>query len=253
MINLMKYAPLKQKEFEILAGSSFGEEGMAAIQVQSGGKPYLKPSTGTAGDMFVGVTNSDNEDIASKAVMEVLTVPAAPGPYTLQLAKTGLLGSGATVQCSVWRNDTGAKLTQVAAAINVDAATKFDIAEATGVLTLHSGLAEVEITVQYRYATTVAEVKQTDWQRGPNNVAGDDLARIGVGMGGYIETNMFDATQDYQPADGDPPVEVTTGANGLFSSDVAGLAINAVGFVEKPPSTDNPMIGIRFYDVPRVL
>jgi len=237
VINLHKTRFQTTREYAVQTGQEFAEIGMCAQFVVEDGVQVLRPSGGVANERFAGVTIKDNEDLETKAYVEEVTVPSS-SPYTVQLTKTNLVASNIKIY-----DDTNTQL--LSEGNPATTANEFSVVDSTGIVTFHSGQAGATCTVTYRYQPTVAENKQTEWERTPNQTASDEYAQVAVafGPGTYFETDQFDASLDYSPVTvggQSVPAYVTMGAGGLFTT---GGNVT-VGTVAQVPSVDSMWLGV---------
>lgn len=223
-----------RKDYPVQSGSEFTELGQCAVFQMTDGVLEVLPSAGASGEVFAGMVQKDDGDISTKAFVESVVVPSS-SPYTVTLTKSNLVPT----QIRIYDETNSTALTEGSASN----AGEYAAADSTGIVTFNSAQAGITATVTGRYYPTVAEVKSVDWQRTPNQTASNELSRVTVvsGPGAYFETDQYDAAQNYQPTAG-VPAAVKTAASGLFSTAGSGTA---VGIVAKPPTVDNPFLGVR--------
>ncbi len=208
----------------------------------------IDPATGTetvqvcggASEIIAGFAIRDNADNSTTSVVEEATIPAS-GDLEIQLSNNNLVastpGDGSSSSMRVVASTTG-NLTLVDAAS--PASGQVGNEPVTGLLTFHDDEKGQDVVITYRYNLTVAEARQTFYQRNINNEAGALFGQVGVGHGhGEIYTDQFDATKDYS-SDADAIHGI---AGGLIST-TGGTAIDAR--VISLPNVNNPLLGLAF-------
>lgn len=215
-------------ERSVATGSTVTAEGQALVQdVVNGG---VKPSTGAANEIFVGVSMAQQLTMLAFPKVEDL-ITAADNTVTmaaLPLASTLL----------VVRTDTGAVL---AAGVPAGDATKYSIAG--GVITVNAALVGKTIRTSYRFAPTTLQAKVIQGDIPPGGAAALLLNRVGVVTKGEIFTTEFDTTVDWTTVTN--ATLITLGANGLFTIGGAGSGIKGA-YVTQLPTAAAPFLGIHF-------
>jgi hypothetical protein len=227
----------------VSAGNTVDREGVVLRSVLEAGEERVQKADATASTyQIAGFAISDNETIGIIPVVEEFTIPAAPGPYTVQLAHTSLVGTAPNSSVRVNNITAAADMTEVAGA---PAATQFQPNVATGVLTFNVAEAGNSIRVWYRANLTVAEARLRYFQRNINNDAGAIFNTVVVGSGsGEIYTAEYDTNVDWTTAyPGANPI--LTGADGILTIGGGGTAIPG-GKVIHVPDVDQPYLGIAF-------
>lgn len=227
----------------VSAGNVVDREGVVLRSVLEAGEERVqKADAGAANYRIAGFAISDNETIGIIPVVEDFTVPAAPGPYTVQLGYTSLVGTAPNSSVRVMEIG-GSDLTEVAGA---PAATQFQPNVATGVLTFNVAQAGISIRVWYRANLTVAEARLRFFQRNVNNEAGALFNTVVVGGGsGEIYTAEYDTNVDWSTAWPGGTADILTGADGILTIGGGGTAIPGAKVVHVP-DVDQPYLGISF-------
>jgi len=229
---------------DVASGQVIDREGVVLRSVLEAGEEKVQKADAVAATyMVAGFAISDNETIGIIPVVESLTIPAAPGPYTVQLAHTSLVGTAPNSSVRVYDVAGAADLTETAGA---PAATQFQPTVATGVLTFNVAEAGKAITVWYRANLTVAEARLRYFQRNINNDAGAIFNTVVVAGGtGEIFTAEYDTNVDWSTAKPGSTGVITTGPDGILTIGGAGTAIPG-GKVVHVPDIDQPYLGIAF-------
>jgi len=220
------------------------EEGVVLVAVLDAatGTETVQLSAGSAGEVVAGFAIRDNADNSTTSVVEEASVPAT-GDLEIQLSNNNLVastpGDGSTSSLRV-----APAATPLSEYTIVDGASpssgEVGNEPVTGLLTFNAAQAGVAVVITYRYNLTVAEARQTFYQRNINNEAGALFGQVGVGQGhGEIFTDQFDATAEW----GASNQIVHTGANGLLAI-TGGQLIDAR--VISVPNVNNPLLGIAF-------
>lgn len=228
---------------DVVTGQVVDREGVVLRSVLEAGEEKVQKADGIAATYAIaGFAISDNETIGIIPVVEDFTVPAAPGPYTVQLAHSSLVGTAPNSSVRVMEVG-GSDLTEVAGA---PAATQFQPAVTTGVLTFNVAQAGISIRVWYRANLTVAEARLRYFQRNINNDAGVLFNTVVVGTGtGEIYTAEYDTNVDWAtgfPAAANP---VLSGPDGILTIGGAGTEIPGAKVIHVP-DLDQPYLGIAF-------
>jgi len=224
---------------DVAAGEVVDREGVVLQAVLEGGEERVKKADASAADLVIcGFAVSDNEAIGIIPVVEDHTIPAAPGPYTVQLDHTSLVGTAPNSSVRVLDVTGAADLTEVAGA---PAAGQFQPNVATGVLTFEATQAGHSIRVFYRANLTVAESRLRFHQRNINNEAGAIFNTVVVGAGvGELWTAEYDTNVDW--SSGNP---ILSGADGILTIGGGGTAIPGSRVIHVP-TPDLPFLGIAF-------
>lgn len=229
---------------DVATGQVVDREGVVLRSVLEGGEEKVQKADGLASTYKIaGFAVSDNETIGIIPVVEDFTVPAAPGPYTVQLKYTSIVGTAPNASVRV--NHVGSTdLTEVAG--SPASATEFQPAVTTGILTFHSGAAGWAIRVWYRANLTVAQSQQRFYQRNINNQAGALFNTVAVGGGnGEVWTSEYDTNVDWSTAVPGSTGVITSGPDGILTIAGSGTAIPGAKVVHVP-NPDNAMLGIAF-------
>jgi hypothetical protein len=241
-------------EKKVLAGSVITEEGVllqSTIDAATGTE-VVSPAVAAGTLLLAGFAIRDNADNATTSVVEAVTVPAAPGPYTVQLANNNVVattagdGSTASLRCALTASPfTELTLEDTGGGGGV-ATGEVGLEPATGILTFNSAQAGGAYTVTYRYNLTVAEARLKFYQRNINNEASTLFSQVGVGHGvGEIYTDQFDATVDWSTVTVvEAAGSVANGDAGTVTSGGAGTDLDAR--VISVPNVNNPLLGIAF-------
>jgi len=228
---------------DVATGQVVDREGVVLRSVlEAGEEKVQKADAGASNYRIAGFAISDNETIGVIPVVESLTIPASPGPYTVQLAHTSLVGTAPNSSVRVMVVG-GSDLTEVAGA---PAAGEFQPNVATGVLTFNVAQAGASIMVWYRANLTVAQSRLRYYQRSVNNQAGAVFNTVAVGGGnGEIFTAEYDTNVDWSTAWPGGTANILTGADGILTIGGGGTALPG-GSVVHVPNVDEPYLGVAF-------
>ena len=200
-------------EVAVAPGAQIQAEGQALVRQAANPAAGVMPSAGQPGEIFAGFS--------------IAGVSAAPfaEPYAVKVEKF-VVPAGGSVKLA---------LTPVAGQL---------FATGTGTPSVAgnvvSGLtAGEQITITYKYALTVEQMRSRQGDVQPGGYAGALVHQIGVGKRGTAYHDQFDASCDW--ASGDP---IRLGANGILTTEGNGAVVNAV--VIHVPSPDYPVLGIEF-------
>lgn len=233
---------------DVSAGQVVDREGVVLRSVLEAGEEKIQKADASASTyQIAGFAISDNEAIGIVPVVEDLTVPASPGPYTVQLKYASLVGTAPNSSVRVLDVVGAADLTETAGA---PASGEFQPNVATGLLTFHSDEAGKSIRVFYRANLTVAQSRLMFFQRNINNEAGAIFNTVAVGGGvGEIYTAEYDTNVDWSTAVPGGANAITTGADGVLTIGGSGTTIPG-GRVIHVPDPDQPFLGIAFNITP---
>src|SRR5690554_2166949 len=94
MLDLNKSTIIASIQYDVADNTISLEEGQALVAVLENGNMHVKPSTGAAGEHFVGVSIARASRPIVAPRVEELTVPAT-GPYTVNLGRnpSGIVGA----------------------------------------------------------------------------------------------------------------------------------------------------------------
>lgn len=209
------------QEFPVAASAQITAEGIALVSDNTNGVFGVKPSTGVAGEKFVGVSVSQQIDVSSISRVEshvvgtsmVVTLGRAPAAGTL----------------SVFDKTTGA-------IIAASGGTNWTLTGKT--LTLPAGAVGHEIEAYFKYAVSLNESRSLQGDSYPGGAAGFFVGQVGSVRNGTVYTSEFDTTVNWNAAN---PI-VTLGANGQFTIGGAGTPIQAI--VTASPSAGQPYLGL---------
>jgi hypothetical protein len=228
---------------DVASGQVVDREGVVLRSILEAGEEKVQKADASASTYQVaGFAISDNETIGIIPAVEDFTIPASPGPYTVQLAHTSIVGPAVPNSSIRVQEVGGSDWTEVAGA---PATTQFQPVITTGVITFAAADAGKSVRVWYRANLTVAEARLRFFQRNINNDAGAIFNTVVVGSGtGEIYTAEYDTNVDWSTAyPGANPI--LTGADGVLTIGGSGTAIPG-GKVIHVPDIDQPFLGIAF-------
>lgn len=216
---------------EMLAapGAVFTAEGQALVRAASAPAAGVLPGTGVAAnDIFVGFAFAGTsalpfpESYTNK--VEQFLVPVT-GVVTLSLTP---------VAGQVFLHDDTAGTANSAPTVSGK--------QVTGLT------AGNQVTITYKYATTVVQARALFGDVQPGGYVGAYVGQIGVITRGSIWTSEFDSSANWAAAGVDASHQIVVGANGQLKLGTVGT--NGVGipgaYVIGTPGQDVPFLGIRF-------
>ena len=206
-------------ELPIAVSASVGVEGAALVADNTGGIFGVKPSTGSAGEVFLGVSVSQQFSMLSFPKVEekvqgtsnVITVARIPSAGTVL----------------VYNVTTGAPLV---------AGTDYTVSGKA--ITLQSATLGNTIRIVYKFVPDATEARSIQGDVYPGGATGTSLAQVGVLRSGSVYTTEYDSSVNWSSSN---PV-IKLGANGLFTIGGSGTTVDAV--VLQSPNTTNPFLGL---------
>lgn len=218
-------------ERKLSAGAVLKSEGAALVATYEDNELRVKPSEGTADEVFVGV-----------AISAIASVTVAPKVEELVINK-----DNATVELA------RLPITDKDIAVKVDG-TSIEVGTTT-VDATHAKLEKLKLTfddslkgktavITYRFSPNAEELYVVQGEQRPGVHVATALGQTGVITAGEVLTSEFDVAADWTPkANGQ--IEVRLGANGLFTTKGTGTKLNAV--VTRLPVAGSPYLGLQFH------
>lgn len=198
-------------------------DGQALVTTVVNGRQVVTPSTGVAGEKFVGFSQAQTSAapfIPSTAVkVEEVEVDVAG---IIVISRDAISGTASAVEVT-----TGAVVALTAVVGNP---REFNAGPAN---------AGKVLRVTFRYTLTVTDARALLGDVQPGGFVGSSYQIIGVSQAGVIYTDHFDTTKDWSSA-----TTINLGANGVLTVGGAGAAIPAV--VKAVPGADYPFLGLQF-------
>lgn len=213
-------------ERPVASGVIIDAEGMGAVADYTGGVFGVKPSTGAAGDRFVGVTINRVIDPLSRPYLEAGSVASAAA----LLAFAPIPGTLRVVNVS-----TNTAFTVVGGAPN---AGEVQI-DGTNPKKLNFNAADngVAFVTSYKFALTVAQSIASQGMQDPGGPAGRYLGQVGLITRGDVFTDQFDTLADWSVTS--PTLKL--GANGQFTQGGSGATIP--GYIIAIPTVGAALLG----------
>lgn len=222
MINQYATRVFDTAQSAVQTGFVFEDEGMAAVYVRQGDQTVVTASTGVAGEIFAGITQSRNiaprfaPAILEGVVGEDLKVVLPRLPMADQIL--------VKVDGDVLTVGAGAPADATAAQVSVDE------------VVFHADAEGQPYFIQFLYELTVTEARTFVGDAPVGGLSSTAQEVIGLFKRGFIATSYFDAAVDWSGA-----IEVNLGADGMFTVGGTGTKIpNAV--VSKAPSAGTPVL-----------
>lgn len=213
---VQKYTRLFRTEhFDVQEGVVIQEEGVALVFVQEGGKTKVRPSTGAAGEVFAGFSQSRNSPPSYIPHVFEASVPAT---LIVELPRIPLTGQ-------ILVKIGGTKATIVAGA--PDAAGKVQLT--ANVLSFHADDANKEIYVQYIYEPSMAEARTILGDMPIGGLPSSNQGVIGATLHGNVATTMYDASVDWTGV-----INPTLGVDGRLTVGGSGTKLTNVQVIQTP-------------------
>jgi len=192
----------------------------------------VKVTIGGAGEIFAGVSISQQNTLTQSGYVDQLTSSSGATPIA---NLTYPLATATAVY--IFDNTTSVSLTpQIAAS----PATGFvQVAAGSTLLTFNAAQAGNSVTVYYRYNLTAAQSVGLQGTILPGGDSGAILNVVGVLIAGDIYTDQWDASVAWTTN----PVVVTLGTTGLFTVGGSGIKVPN-GRVIHAPTSDDPFLGL---------
>jgi len=222
---------IESRDWPINPASSEIFEGMALTNNVVNGVGTVQASAGSSNDVFAGFALNVQKCPTTAKYVELVTIPASPGPYTWTLANTPISPSGSTVS---FVSAAGTALSYGSGADNASVSGN--------VITFDSSDAGEQYYVTYAYSPTVAQLiylfgDGVVLKREPAAVTNT----VGVIRAGLLYTDQFDPSQNWWAAN---IADLHTGAGGVVTRGGSGSAIHAQ--VVAAPGVDFPYLGLYF-------
>lgn len=214
----------------LVPGKEVVDEGQCLVSVLVDGLEHVQPSTGAAGEVFAGFAVFRQLSHETAPNVELVTVPAAPGPYVVTLSYNNLVAGSVLVL-----DDAGV----VVAPAAVDLLA--------GKVTFAVGQAGLTLKVHYRFELTVAQAKQLFQEAVSNYPSANLIGQCGVGKGkGRIYLSYYDTSVDWANHVG----PLCLGADGMVAAagpvEIPGSRVVHVPAVGVLASSSAQMLGIEF-------
>lgn len=214
-------------ERPVASGQTISQEGQALIADTTGGVFGVKASGGSSGELFAGVSMSQQMTPLYLPAKEQFTVPSG---LTFTLGK---VPAASTIYA--YNVTAGSALTVTGSA---PSAGEIQVNTTSGLCTFNAAQSGAVVWVTYRYSPTTVEIMSVQGNIPPGGAASATTGTIGVITEGDIVTTEFDTAVNWAAAN----VVIKTGASGLFTIGGNGATVN--GHVTQVPSVDSPYLGI---------
>lgn len=235
MLDLARTRIESTAEYQVHSSYPVSAEGQAVEHVMEDGVGKVRPSSGSANTIAVGVAYSENMSLTHAVMVEEFYVPAT-GTLAIELTRTPTAAAELLVKVV----STGEVLVSDVAAND----GKFLLATKT--VTFHADEAGKLIRFVYRYALTAVEAQALGDDRPVGNSASSILNSVSVIKSGEIFTDQFDTADDWAAAiSRASTLVIQGGANGRFQ--LAGSGGTGCAFearVIHAPTIDVPFLGL---------
>lgn len=232
-LDLTRYS--NQIERDVVAGTTVTKEGLVLKSVIVGGVEQLQVTAGgSTSEVIAGFSyNRAIEPTTEVVIEDSLTIPASPGPYTVQLLHPSLVSGSVRVHAVVANVDY---------TIGTPATTVYSVNLTTGLLTFAAADAGKAIIVTYRRNLTAIEVQQKYGNSPVNSADPSFFGRVVAMCGnGEIYTDQYDTSVSY-----DGVSALYAGANGLVTSVSTNNTLIPGSRIVSVPSATNTKLGFRF-------
>ena len=254
--------------FALVPGTNLVAEGQLMIAGGAGAVQQAAVSAGAAGEVPLGVSLNASILGTTFTAFETFTVPAVPGPYTVQLGHTNLTTkivtgtipasavTGTIANAYVETDTTGA----LAVSNVAPNAGEVQIVPLTGLMTFNVAQAGETGYVRYSWNLTVVEAQEILKQSAIGRGSDGTFEKIIVGRGHCrIFTTMFDCTADWTlnfqtddtTLDDNSPV---LGPGGIWTTSAQAALLNPISATPTPfgrvislPTADDPYLGIEYH------
>lgn len=218
------------------------ESGMVMVSsanVGPNGEQLAKPSAGTAGEKVLGILKLSENSQATVPTIEILDIPASPGPFTVTLKELPVDISN----IRAFNVTDGTDVTVVTAA---PGAGEVQVALATGLITAHSGLAGKSIRFTYRFAITAQELARRGGRRSVNMGAERVYQQVTIARGDckLLLSNFSVLQTDAKFTEG---VNVHAGADGKVTTNTTGTLLGVchqAPVLKLPPGVEQAFVGL---------
>lgn len=224
MLQLRETRIVLTKHANVLSGHIIPEEGMALVYVKEDGETKVALSTGAAGEIFAGVSQSRNSPPAALPFVQEGVIPAAEA---VELPRTPIAGQLLVVVA-------GAQKTIVTGA----PADASEVQLVGRNLVFFAGEKAKGYKAQFLYAPTVTEARTVIGDAPIGGLSSSAQGVIGRLLDADFATNMFDASADWTDA-----MYVKTGPGGTFVPGTANDHIEGA-VVKNAPSAANPFLAL---------
>jgi hypothetical protein len=201
-------------EVSVAPSAVVSAEGQALVSVAG-----AKPSTGAAGEVFIGAAVSQQMTLMSVAKVDEAIQPASS---TVTLSRTPSAGT-----LSIYDTDTKA-IIAVGGAVTL----------VGKVVTLEAASVGHKLKFTYKFVPTVTEARALQGDVYPGGPAGAVVNQVGYINKGPVYTDQFDTTVNWAAAN---PV-VKLGPNGQFTIGGTGATVNCA--IQAIPSVTSPFLGL---------
>lgn len=206
-------------ELPIAIGAFVTAEGCALVADNTNGIFGAKPSTGAAGESFLGVSVSQQLPLLNYPKVEEKVQGAS---NVITLARIPSAGTSL-----VFNVTTGLPLVVTT-----------DYTISGKVVTLQAATLGATIRVTYKFVPDATEARAIQGDIYPGGATGTSLSQVGVLRSGPVYTTEYDGSVNWAVA---APV-IKLGANGLFTIGGSGITVDAA--VLQVPTSANPFLGL---------
>ena len=214
----------RTKHANVVSGHVIPEEGMALVYVKEDGETKVQLSTGAAGEIFAGVSQSRNSPPAALPFVQEGVIPAVEA---VELPRTPIAGQ-------LLVRVAGTQKTIVTGA----PADATEVQLSGRSLVFFAGERAKGYSAQFLYAPTVTEARTVIGDAPIGGLSSTAQGVIGRLLDAEFSTNMFDASADWTDV-----MFVKTGPGGTFVPGTANDRIqNAI--VKNAPNSGNPFLAL---------
>lgn len=234
MYDLMKTKYSNTVERDVVPGVEIPLEGLILKSVIVGSTEHFRPTEGTTGEVIVGFSENRSTSVTTEVVIEdTLSIPATPGPYTVQLKYPNIVSGSVRVHDVAGAADF---------VVGSTASGHFTVDLTFGTLTFNSADASKAIIVTYRRNLTAIEA-QTKYRQAAVNAPAPSFFGKAIALcgNGEIFTDAYDTSVSY-----DGVSTVYAGAGGYATSVSTGHTAIAGSRITSLPTASSPLLGFAF-------
>jgi chitodextrinase len=206
-------------EMSVAPNAVISAEGQALVNKVTNGVGGAAPSTGDAGEVFIGLAVSQQMTLTSVAKVDEAIQPAS---NTVKLSRTPSAGT-----LAIYDEDAKAPIALAGAVTLVG-----------DVVTLEAATVGHKLKFTFKFVPTVTEARQLQGDVWPGGPAGAVVNQVGYINEGPVFTDQFVTTVDWNA----PNPVVKLGANGQLTIGGTGTTVNCA--VTSVPSASSPFLGI---------
>ncbi len=218
---------LNSIEYAVAPGAQVNAEGTPLVASLTGGQFGVQPCAGATGEKFVGVSIAQQ---LTPLYLPFIDEGVPGASLFLQLSNTPISGT-----ILVLDTTTGATLT--ASSSSTPGAGEYYLNTSANQVVVNSAQENDTIEVFYRYSPSTLQAQALQGMIPAGGSSSLLLNSVGVIVTGLIMTSEWDTSVSWAEND-----SITLGANGLFTTNGSGTAVNA--YITALPTNSLPFLGL---------